>query len=173
MFSKYLKSNQNILLHILIFLLLSQFSTYSQIVSQYVPTTIDVDYHFGSLSTNFADIDLDKALVKNAETRLLDILKNYPDAATSDLNVFLKAKVDLLNGNFHIAIKELELFIEKRNNSPFVSSAYLFSGYIMFEYGNFEEAEKYFEYSIHHSKFDKDIRPDNTFYEDIEHTAMY
>jgi tetratricopeptide (TPR) repeat protein len=158
---------------ILILFLISNPFLLTQIVKMDAPTTVNTDYHYGSIISHFASVDLDMAFVKIAETKIINALKKYPDVPAHDLNVFLKANVDLRNGNYHIAIKELEIFIKERNNSPFVASALLFSGYIEFEAGNYSAAANYFQLTRNAANTDKIQRTDKYFYETIEHRALY
>ena len=156
-----------------LFFLLITLATNSQMVEYYHTAGVDAGYRYGGINTHKAILSLDMSLVKTAEVEVLETIKKYPDVPTTDLNVFLKADIDLKNGNYHIALKELEIFVNERNNSPFVSSALLFSGYINLEAKHYDEAEKYFILTKSSANNDKHIRTDKPHYEYIEHCATY
>ncbi|MCL2038886.1 MAG: tetratricopeptide repeat protein [Bacteroidetes bacterium] len=149
------------------------FISVSQIVKYGHSTFIDADYYYGGINTHHINLLLDMSLVKSAEIEVLDAIKKYYDVPTIDLNTFLKADIDLRNGNYHIALKELEIFIKERNNSPFVPSAWLFSGYIELETGNYSSAERYFLLAKSSANYDKSVRTDKQHYDNIEHSATY
>ena len=145
----------------------------AQIIKHNHTTSIDADYYYGGINTHKTNLLLDMALVKSAEVEVLEAIKKYSDVPTIDLNTFLKADIDLRNGNYHIALKELEIFIKERNNSPFVSSAWLFSGYIELEAGHYSSAERYFIEAKSSANYDKAIRTDKEHYDYLEHCATY
>ena len=149
------------------------FISVSQIVKHSHSMFIDTDNYYGGTDAHYITILLDMSLVKSAEVEVLEAIKKYYDVPTIDLNTFLKANIDLRNGNYHIALKELEIFIKERNNSPFVSSACLFSGYIELETGNYSSAERYFLLAKGSANYDKVVRTDKHHYDNIEHFATY
>ena len=166
------KNIKTIFIIILSFLLLPTIVV-PQIVKHNHTTATDANYYYGGINTHKVSVTLDMTLVKTAEVTVLETIKKYPDVPTIDLNTFLKANIDLRNGNYHIALKELEVFINERNNSPFVSSALLFSGYIELEAGHHNEAEQYFISAKTSANHNKITRTDKEHYEYLEHCATY
>lgn len=145
----------------------------SQIIHTEVSSTVDANYYYGNYVVYESALDLDKGLVKLAEIRLYETLTQYEHSAANDLATLIKSNIDLQNGNYHIAVKRLELFIRERNNSPFVSSAYLFNGYIHLEAGDYEKAEKCFNAAHISADNDKKVRSDKEHYANIDHAATY
>ncbi len=134
---------------------------------------IDYNYTYGSAETHFVLQDMDRNLLKSAEIRLLKLIEQYPDAPTSDLDIFTNANIDLQNGNYTVALKNLAIFTKERHNSPFVASAHLLSGYIEFEQKNYPNSEKHFLSAVNSAIDDKKNREDIQYYNEIEHAALY
>ena len=146
---------------------------FSQIVNPDNLQIINLHEYFGSSIVHQSTLDIDQGLIKTAEARLIDALKKYPNSPANDLAILLKANTDLQSGNNHIAVKALQVFIATRNNSPFIPSAYLFSGYIELEAKNYENAETNFKQAHTAAQNDKLVRNPHSHYEEISHSATY
>jgi tol-pal system protein YbgF len=167
MLKKRLKISMSVIL-ILALGLIGNFNM--ELSAQLIPSKDD----YPSYQTHIAIVEFDKKLIKNAETRLLDIILNYSNSnVVNDIVTFHLAKIDLQCGNYKLAQASLDVFVQERNNSPFVAPAYLLSGYIELEQGNYLAAEKYFEKASNSANADKHRRDDFDFYNDIEHSALY
>jgi len=145
----------------------------AQIVNPDNLQIVDINQHFGSSIIHHSILDIEQGMIKTAAAKLTDAIKKYPNSPANDLAVLLKANTDLQNGNNYVAVKTLQVFIATRNNSPFIPSAYLFSGYIELEAKNYENAVTNFKQANIAAQNDKIVRSDKEHYEDISHSANY
>jgi TolA-binding protein len=145
----------------------------AQIINHDNLQIVDINEHYGSGIIHHSILDIEQGLIKTAELRLIEAIKKYPNSPANDLAVLLKANTDLQSGNNFVAVKTLQVFIATRNNSPFIPSAYLFSGYIELESKNYASAEMNFKQARNTAQSDKIERSDKEHYEDISHSATY
>lgn len=163
---------------ILLVSLFSGIAIFAQIVRQDLPQVnepLQAQYgEYGAKQVYKAFLDFDIGLVKTAEYKVMECLREFPNAPTTSLAIFLKANVDLQNGNYHIAVWDLERFTEAHSNSPFVPIANLFCGYILLEAKDYAGAEVKFKQTIELSEKAAKIRlDDKERYEYISHSANY
>jgi len=145
----------------------------AQIINRDNLQIVDIQQHFGSAIVHNSILDIEKGLIKTAELRLIETLKEFPNSPANDLATLLKANTDLQNGNNFVAVKTLQVFINTRTNSPFIPAAHLFSGYIELEAKNFQNAETHFKNAHIAAQIDKNARKDKKHYENISHSATY
>jgi TolA-binding protein len=111
--------------------------------------------------------------VKKAEMQIIEEMEKYPTSAGRDLARYFKAYIELQNGDYHIAIADLEVFIQERNNSPYIPAAHLLTGYIQLEARNYPEAERAFKQAFDAALIAREVRSDKPNYADIAHNATY
>ena len=156
------------LIKVFIFFLLFTFNSNVKINSQ----LISYSDTYASLELYKSIYNIENELLKDAEDKLLSIITKHKNISVNDLSKFAIANIDLQNGNYIMALKDIDIFTIERHNSPFVSSALLLAGYIELEQENYNNAAQYFIKTLNKVNDDKQ-RKDTLFYKLIEHSATY
>ena len=154
---------RNTAIALVIFIIL-RFSLSSQVVDPYYP--------FGTQTFIKSEKLYDDGLLRKAESELLDGINRFPDNASADKSILLKANIEYIAGNLKIADKILSEFIDERSNSPLISYASLLRAYFAFDKMNYPKAEKLFTDAKKISEKEAAERND-TVYSDMAHKALF
>lgn len=159
-----MKNNKIFWQGLFLLMFLSLTSAYAQVVKPL--------YDYGTREINLFQDQYNQDLIRLAEINLLKALREYPNCPAYDKGVILQADIDLKSGNKVAAEGRLTQFIKKRPNSPLVPFAELKRGYIAFELGHYNKAEKYFTYAENSAQEQFEQREDLIYY-DIAHSALF
>lgn len=113
-----------------------------------------------------------KELIKIAEAKLINDIKNFPLNVSYDKAILLQAEIDLFSGNFNVADGKLAEFITNRSNSPYKPLAALRRGYMNYELGDYRRAEQRFDEAELYAGNDHKDR-DEAAYLDIVHRSRF
>ena len=136
----------------------------AQVVSQ--------DYEYGSEEYFISREIFDKGLLRQAEIRIIEMIRNYPYSAAHDKALLLQAEMDLYSGNHSVALNKLGEFVKTRSNSPLVPHSHLQSGFIEFERSNYARSEQFFANARKSAEGQFRLRKDSS-YKQIAHLAVY
>jgi len=136
----------------------------SQVVSQ--------EYEYGSGEYFISRELFDRGLLRQAEIRIIEMIRNFPYAAAHDKALLMQAEMDLYSGNHSVALNKLGEFIKTRANSPLMPHSHLQRGYIEFERNNFTRSEQFFSNARQSAESQFRLRRDST-YKQIAHEAVY
>ncbi len=133
-----------------------------------------VDYitHYGTKTVFEGKQLYDAGLVKNAEMKLIETVKQFPDNPAGDRAVLLQAATDIESGNYKLAEANLTKFIQNRDNSPFRPYAALQRAFATIETGRYEQAEYYFVEAQKYAEEEFEARDDSR-YNNIAHQSLY
>jgi len=112
-------------------------------------------------------------LIREAELRVIYIIENFPDNPSYGKAELLRAKIDIISGNYEVSKSTLERFVEKYPNSPLQSNALLQIALILVEQQKWEQALKYFDKAIKRIEFDKRMRSDPQYFAELEGEALF
>lgn len=149
---------------IFLFLILSVAPIFSQLIS------LPIEY--GSKAISESEDFFNQELLKLAEEKLINDIKNFPTNVSYDKSILLQANIDLYSGNFNIADGKLSNFIETRSNSPYKPLAALRRAYMIYELGDYSQAELRFEEAELFASKDYKERK-NESYNDIVHRSRF
>ncbi|MGB9702493.1 MAG: tetratricopeptide repeat protein [Candidatus Kapaibacteriota bacterium] len=131
------------------------------------------ELEYGSELYNQSAQLLDDKLLKEAEIRIIRSIEQFPNNPSYGNSELLRAKIDLINGNFEVSKNILQTFIEKYPNSPLQPNALMQIAFIYLEQGNFSLAQKYFEKTLERIKFEKQYRTDSLYLDNLATESLY
>lgn len=132
-----------------------------------------LENHYGT-NIYFESKDLfDQKLLREAELRVIQSIENYPDNPAYGKGELLKAKIDIISGNYEVSKATLEQFIERYPNSPLHASALLQIALVLVEQQKWELAQRYFEKTLVRIDFETRMRNDKEYFASLESEALY
>ena len=149
----------------LFFILISTFTGFAQY------QTIQTDFGTADYYKGY-DLMQDKIL-REAELNVLKSIDEYPNNPSYGKSVLIRAKIDLISGNYEVSRNSLEKFIEKYPNSPFIAHAYLQIAFIYLEQSKFDQSQKFFDKTIKQSDLEIYRRNDKSEYLNLKQEAYF
>jgi len=146
-------------------LFFSNYNGYSQIY------LYNIEY--GTDTYNKSQQLFDEQLLRESELKVLDAINKFPDNPAFGKSELLRAKIDLISGNYEVSLNTLQQFIEKHPNSPLVPEANLQIAYIYLEQGKYPDAQKAFDKSIVSIENDILRRTNYEYLKNLEEDATY
>ncbi len=133
--------------------------------------TLDIEYGTDVYTT--AQQLFDNKMLHEAELKVLEAINKFPESVSYGKAELLRAKIDLVSGNYDVSRNILEKFIEKYPNSPLQSQALIQIAFIYLEQNKYSLAQKYFEKTIERIKYEKPQRSDDEYFDFITQEALY
>lgn len=115
----------------------------------------------------------DEKLLRESEIKVLEAISKFPNNPTFGKSELLRAKIDLISGNYEVSLNTLQQFIEKYPNSPLIPEANLQIAYIYLEQGKYADAHKSFEKTITMIENDMLRRNNYEYLANLEEDAIY
>lgn len=153
----------------LFILALALFFSYNDGYSQ----TYLYDIEYGTNTYYESQQLFDVQLLRESELKVLDAISKFPDNPAYGKSELLRAKIDLISGNYEVSLNTLLQFIEKYPNSPLIPEANLQIAYIYLEQGNYPDAHKSFDKTITAVESDILQRKNFEYLANIEEDAIY
>ncbi len=160
------RNNRITKLLILIILALAVKPPISAQVQQY-------DNEYGSSLYFESQMLFDNKLIRESELRIIDLIDKFPNNPSYGKAELLRAKIDIISGNYEVSKSTLEQFVEKYPNSPLQSNALLQIALVLVEQQKWEQAQKYFEKALKRIDFEKRMRSDRNFFATLESEALF
>ncbi len=131
------------------------------------------DLEYGAGTYNKSQQLFDEKLLRESELKVLDAISKFPNNPSFGKSELLRAKIDLISGNYEVSLNTLKQFIEKYPNSPLVPDANLQIAYIYLEQSKYPDAQRSFDKSITMIENDMLRRDNYEYLANLEEEAIY
>ncbi len=115
----------------------------------------------------------EEKLLREAELNLIKSIDKFPYNPTYGKAELLRAKVDLISGNYEVSKNTLLNFVDRFPNSPLQSNALMQIALIYVEQEKWEQAQEYFEQTLKRIEFDRSRRNDLEYFSELQSQALY
>ncbi|MGE5480647.1 MAG: tetratricopeptide repeat protein [Chloroflexota bacterium] len=132
----------------------------------------DFDYTYGSRSVERSRALFESGLIRLSEFSLEKALKDFPENPSRDKAALLQSEMDLVSGNYSVALSRLQEFIKTRPNSPLVAYAELSRGFVTFEKADYVRSERFFANASTVAEEDFNARGDSG-YKRVAHLGYF
>lgn len=145
------------------------FSVYSFSFSQLQVNDID----YGTRVFYNSEKLFEEKLLREAELNLIKSIDKFPYNPTYGKAELLRAKIDIISGNYEVSKNTLLNFVDRFPNSPLQSNALMQIALIYIEQEKWDQAQGYFELTLKRIEFDRSRRNDYEYFTDLQSQALY